>query len=503
MCGFRRAATRLLRETITTTAANGTVTTKVLDFAYDAQGTPYSLTCTNGTATPETYYYITNLQGNVTYLINGSGTTVARYSYDPYGQIQLSFGSMAEINPLRYRGYYYDSDTEFYYLQSRYYDADICRFINADAYTVSSREFTGYNMFAYCGNNPVSRTDSGGDSWWGWVAAVAVVAACAVAVVATAGGAAAAVTAVTAVANGCAATTAASTVAAGAFVGASTALAGTAVIAACESESLDDFAAYGETALLMTTFGAASGAMEARTYKPGNCFIAGTLVMAQEGNIPIEEIAVGDYVWAWDEETGDVALKQVVETYVNETEELIHLSVNGEEVTCTPGHPFYSPVKGWTDATKLRAGDILVLVNGKYVVVEWVQHELLESPVKVYNFQVADYHTYYVTDAGVLVHNKCSNNGYEAPKGGGGKKDSVQVGDTTVTFGHGGRHLKGTELTTAQVNQAIANNVVTQSVPTTVSSSYNIMVGGYGITYRAIQRAKNLIYVGTYYLTPQ
>ena len=108
-----------------------------------------------------------------------------------------------------------------------------------------------------------------------------------------------------------------------------------------------------------------------------------------------------------------------------------------------------------------------------------------------------------MTDAGVLVHNKCSNNGYEAPKGGGGKTDSVQVGDTTVTFGHGGRHLKGTELTTAQVNQAIANNVVTQSVPTTVSSSYNIMVGGYGITYRAIQRAKNLIYVGTYYLTPQ
>ena len=98
---------------------------KVLDFAYDAQGTPYSLTYTNGTATPETYYYITNLQGDVTYLINGSGTTVARYSYDPYGQIQLAFGSMAEVNPLRYRGYYYDSETGYYYLQSRYYDPEI------------------------------------------------------------------------------------------------------------------------------------------------------------------------------------------------------------------------------------------------------------------------------------------------------------------------------------------------------------------------------------------
>ena len=174
----------------------------------------------------------------------------------------------------------------------------------------------------------------------------------------------------------------------------------------------------------MTTFGAASGALEARTYRPGNCFIAGTLVMAQEGNIPIEEMAVGDYVWAWDEETGDVALKQVVETYVNETEELIHLSVNGEEITCTPGHPFYSPVKGWTEAVHLRAGDILVLVNGEYVVVEWVQHELLESPVKVYNFQVEDYHTYYVTNLAILVHNRC-------------KIDDILEDSTETTNGRG------------------------------------------------------------------
>ena len=180
-------------------------------------------------------------------------------------------------------------------------------------------------------------------------------------------------------------------------------------MAAEDSQSVEEFASYGEGALLCTAFGGACGALNARQLNPGNCFIAGTLVAIQDGTIPIEEIAAGDYVWAWDEETGDVALKQVVETYVNETEELIHLSVNGEEITCTPGHPFYSPVKGWTEAVHLRAGDILVLVNGEYVVVEWVQHELLETPVKVYNFQVADYHTYYVTDAGVLVHNKCGD----------------------------------------------------------------------------------------------
>ena len=96
-----------------------------------------------------------------------------------------------------------------------------------------------------------------------------------------------------------------------------------------------------------------------------------------------------------------------METYINETDELVHIHVNGEEIICTPGHPFYSPVKGWTDAVNLRAGDILVLVNGEYVVVEKVQHELLKSPVKVYNFQVEGYHTYYVADTGVLVHNRC------------------------------------------------------------------------------------------------
>lgn len=81
--------------------------------------------------------------------------------------------------------------------------------------------------------------------------------------------------------------------------------------------------------------------------------------------------------------------------------------MGGEEIVATPTHPFYCPVKGWTDAVHLRAGDILVLVNGEYVVVEKIQHELLENPVKVYNFQVEDYHTYYV-GSGILVHNVCT-----------------------------------------------------------------------------------------------
>jgi hypothetical protein len=138
------------------------------------------------------------------------------------------------------------------------------------------------------------------------------------------------------------------------------------------------------------------------------CFVAGTLVQTAEGSVPIEDIAVGAMVWAWDEETGDIALKEVVETYINETDELVHIYVNSEEIVCTPSHPFYSPIKGWTDAVKLRAGDILILVNGEHVVVDKVQHEILEDPVTVYNFQVEDFHTYYVSCNAILVHNACN-----------------------------------------------------------------------------------------------
>ena len=159
------AGGKLLRETI----SDGT-TTKTLDFTYDNVGMPYSLIYNSGTTTT-TYYYITNLQGDVMYLADASGNEVAAYDYDPYGKIISATGAMAEINPLRYRGYYYDSETGFYYLQSRYYDPKICRFINADSYTSTGQGLLGYNMFAYCNNNPLNFVDPYGHDaealgWW-------------------------------------------------------------------------------------------------------------------------------------------------------------------------------------------------------------------------------------------------------------------------------------------------------------------------------------------------
>ena len=115
-----------------------------------------------------------------------------------------------------------------------------------------------------------------------------------------------------------------------------------------------------------------------------------------------------------------MAVKTVTETYVNETDELVHIGVNGETISATPTHPFYVDKLGWTLARSLRAGDVLVLSNGEFVTVEWVQHEILESPIKVYNFEVEDFHTYFVGECGVLVHNDCT---YSRVQGGGENVD--------------------------------------------------------------------------------
>ena len=162
-----------------------------------------------------------------------------------------------------------------------------------------------------------------------------------------------------------------------------------------------------------------------------NCFIAGTLVAAETGYVTIENIKAGDLVWAHDPETGETALKPVVQTFRNETTEWIHVTVNGETLTCTPEHPFYSPIKGWTSAVDLRAGDILVMLNGEYVVVEQVQHELLESPETTYNFEVEDYHTYYVGENPVLAHNSCRGNAVK--KAWKAEAENVRSGGSGIT----------------------------------------------------------------------
>ena len=109
------------------------------------------------------YTYRKNLQGDITGIYNQNGTLVVEYVYDAYGNVVSITGSAAStigsINPFLYRGYYYDHDLELYYLNSRYYDPQVGRFINADSYISTGQGIIGNNMFAYCLNNPVMRVD--------------------------------------------------------------------------------------------------------------------------------------------------------------------------------------------------------------------------------------------------------------------------------------------------------------------------------------------------------
>ena len=152
---------KVARETIKT---NNSLTA-VLDFIYDESGKPFALKySTNGTSF-QTYYYVLNLQGDVVKLIHYipgfEYESVATYEYDAWGNVSSS-GKLAEINPLRYRGYYYDNETGFYYLQSRYYDPANRRFISADVYASTGQGFVGTNMFAYCNNRPIINSDPSG-----------------------------------------------------------------------------------------------------------------------------------------------------------------------------------------------------------------------------------------------------------------------------------------------------------------------------------------------------
>ena len=126
-----------------------------------------------------TYWYEKNLQGDVIGVYNESGARLISYDYDAWGRMNKGVGNAYGVdacvlnNPFTYRGYYYDAETGFYYLESRYYDPNTGRFINADGQL--NNGLLGKNMYAYCGNNPIMYVDSTGrDIDWGTVLDVAI-----------------------------------------------------------------------------------------------------------------------------------------------------------------------------------------------------------------------------------------------------------------------------------------------------------------------------------------
>jgi Pretoxin HINT domain len=138
--------------------------------------------------------------------------------------------------------------------------------------------------------------------------------------------------------------------------------------------------------------------------KTGNCFVAGTEILTSEGEKKIEDIQVGDWVVADDPNTvGEIEYKQVLDTFVRHTDKLVDLYIDGEVISTTGEHPFWTPDKGWVEAKDLTVGSLVQTSDGLIIDVDRVDKR--EGDFTVYNFKVEGFHTYFVSEQHILVHN--------------------------------------------------------------------------------------------------
>ena len=157
-------------------------------YLYDESGAPIGLqyrTKSYAANVFDTFYFEKNLQGDIVAIYNASGEKIGSYTYDAWGNCTVTVVSenttleknvVRSYNPFRYRGYYYDTETGLYYLQSRYYNPVWGRFLNADGYVNANGDLIGFNMYAYCSSNPVNYVDySGEDAVYYWASTLPIV----------------------------------------------------------------------------------------------------------------------------------------------------------------------------------------------------------------------------------------------------------------------------------------------------------------------------------------
>ena len=435
------------------------------------------------------YEYVKDAQGNIIAILSANGSVVARYRYDCFGKTTVMTAGnigysdkdfIGNINPFRWKSFYCDEETGFYYANGRYYDTEIGEYIDAieadyvegNAYNFLGLNKSGELLVLMAMLAPYSAsiatalklyTDPTYDSgmgqvtltkaqkrkrWWqkNWYKVVAAAVSIGAGITLlfakftigallllsglSSGGMLAIDFALGSQFSGALGT---------AMLGIQTIIIGVkslfcsplyglfamAVGASCiafASAEMQEALGYGNWLKDIinndTVYGAMFivsniAAVAVNIVGVKQCFKEGTLVacLDEEGNEiqkPIESIAVGTLVLAYDETTGEKAYKPVVQLFRNETKQWYHIFVNGEEIVCTGGHPFYvANLDKFIPAKELKISDKLLLSNGKTVIIESIEIKTLATPETTYNFEVADFHTYYVTDSNILVHNMC------------------------------------------------------------------------------------------------
>ncbi|WP_051311232.1 RHS repeat-associated core domain-containing protein [Zooshikella ganghwensis] len=336
-------------------------------------------------------YYHNDLTGTPVAASDESGNLLWREEYTPYGE-QLTQDKKSDSNRRGFTGHVQDRDLGLVYMQARYYDPVLGRFLAYDPAGVNPELPFTFNRYAYGNNNPYGYADPDGELAflipaviWGVGAAM----------------------------------TAYDTYQTYQNEGAAAAAQSLAVDGAITAVS-------GGVGKLATKAGRSVFKWAKRS--PCGCFAAGTLVKTKEGLKPIEEVKLGDLLAAKDEETGEIAWKPVIKQHIYENRPLNTLVLqtsaqNPVELTVTDDHPFWVKGKGWVKSVNLNVGDeVANYETGWHKVVSWTS---LNTAGTTYNFDVKDYESYFVSEQLVWVHNggPCDvktphtvNTGGKAPK---------------------------------------------------------------------------------------
>jgi RHS repeat-associated protein len=419
--------------------------------------------CRNSTAEPViagyptegVLFYIQDHINSTSLTTDAQGMMASRITYSPYGEIY----DLTGVDNFRgkFGGKELDEESGLYYFGARYYDPQIARFITADTQLGGDPSEPGaFNSYAYALSNPIRYIDPSGHSVLDWIASIftaAVEIAAGIAIdIFTEGfgkvigntligaGVSGLLYSVTHYDNfdwkdwgiqegiGAVIGLATSGISAGiGYLFKDSARAATRVgeeigAEAAQREASSALGIAGEEIGEDTELNTAlkpgesmmmkAGQMEVRDIstdltacEKGQCFVKGTLIATENGLLPIEDIKPGDKVWSFNQKTAQNELHQVVKLFRNETESLVLIQLPNETIRATPEHPFRVDKRGWVLAKDLRAGDNLLNLAGNQVKITRV--ELIVQKDHVYNFEVSEAHTYYVSNEKVLVHNVC------------------------------------------------------------------------------------------------
>ena len=373
-------------------------------------------------------YYVYDGHGSVRALFNEEGKVTDRYTYDAFGNLISSVGSTK--NDFLFAGEQFDPVTGLYYLRARYMNPSVGSFISMDSYSGSIDDPVSLHKYLYANANPVSNSDPSGyntvaecETSMGIIGQLnGIISPNGRALFELVGG-------IIDIGRDVISTIRdgmeqhletkeiLKNVAAGLITSIATNL-------SCLITSFKPPVGY----ILMGIAALIVGIIAISNFAEGNtgmgiaqvinlvtiifsmfnptCFTGDTEVYTSEGLVCIEDVEVGDEVWAYNPETGEKELKEVLNVWVKETDEILHVSTaDGETIDTTTNHPFYVDGRGWVAAGDLEIGDTFVTADGDEVEVTDVEIEKLAEPITVYNLEVEDYHTYFVGEYGVLVHN--------------------------------------------------------------------------------------------------